>query len=790
MSRLVEIPFAGISLLDCDEQIKVEEALVCTDAFTDDNGLSPRNGYRKVTTSAIGSGACQGIWRFRPTPTTARTIVVRGGHIYTVTDPTNEQSSDGAATDLGAGFGATENISGAQLGKYFYLIGDLSTTTMYRIKPDFSAETYTTFPTPAVPAAPSDGTLAFVKFSTVAASFAGTGAMAATGQLSNDWYNLAGAVGDTATYTLYGSDQDWTSVRWLMLAASPETQSGGAGTFKVELGTNGGTFESLAVIADTPGDGSPFVIYFDLNGLTAATRAAIRKIRFTNMGPTTDPFSIGGWMPIPQPPSVGQTDYYTTYFLASTLQESQLSPAVTVVYSTPTVFPTFHAAQWYFNSFNDLGTRSVNPDTLSSADLWNKGVGKLFPLSQEFAAVKTFTVLAPPGTYDTARLWRQTTTGIRLVKAVAITPAGASVTIRDDQGDTTEAHQLYVASGGPPAPTAMCASQGRLIMGGLSFLEPSAVTYPNREAISSFLPFSATTDPFPQFPKAGIQPADGSFFDIAPSAAEGILVCGNGDKTAYVGTNEAMYAQSDLRPGGEPYKIVEQGVIGRRAWCWAEDSFFWAAHTGIYAAFNRSRWVELTEPIRRLYQGTFSPDSTVVLGYQDRKLFVVKGTSMLRYDFVKKRWSGPHTLAHTMQHCAFWRDPTGAVSTYQQLWFLASDGNLYRWQPGHSASDTNRASTDGGTTIPNWAYSSGYAWGEDKTKVEKVFLDTNGNVNATLYKDSSTGTATKVFVSGEHEYAFDPTKTAYKWRIYLSGGPAVSVRRAAVRLDVTSGEGH
>ncbi len=794
--RLIDVQLGGLSQLNNDSKITLDSAFICTDCVTDDDGVQPRNGYRKVSASVIGSGQTQGLWRYRPSQTSARTIVVMGGHVYTVTDPSSETASDGIATDLGALFGTTENVSGAQLGKYFYLMGDLSGSTMYRIDPSYAATAYTTLPTPAQLATPSDGTLSYIQFSTVAGTIAVTGAMAASGQFSNTWYNLAGNIGDTATYTLYGADQDWSTVKWFMLACSPETQSGGGGTFKVELGTNGGTFESLAVISDTPGDGSPFVAYFDLSALTTATRSAIRKIRFTNMGPTTDPFSIGGWMVVPQPPTVGQADYYVTYYHSSTLLESQLSPALTVVYSTPTTFPTFHAAQWYGNSFNDLGTRSVNPDVLSFANLWNKGTNQLFPLLQEFAAVKSFSVPAPAGAYDTIRLWRVTPTGVRLVKSAAATPGGANVSIRDDQGDTTLMHQLYKQSGGPPAATAMAAVSGRLVMGGLKVLDPTANTYPNRMAISSFLPFGSVSDPFPQFPAFGIQDYEGSFFDIAPSAAEGILAIGEGDDAAYILTNSFVKVMQSLTPGSKPYKIFQGGVIGRRAWCWAEDMLFWANCNGVFFARNRSQWGELTLDIRRLWNGTFVKTDTglssaIVVTYQDRKLYVQKETKQLRYDFVKKRWSGPHTLAHSMEHGAFWLDPPGsALSGLEQMWWLASDGNVYRWQPGHSTSDAGRATTDGGTTIPNWVYQTGYAFEGQKSRQRTVFCETvGGTVTITLYKNSMGAGTNSVTFNGEHQHPYAPDTTAFKWAINMTGGPAVFVRRVAMEREGTSGEG-
>jgi len=341
----------------------------------------------------------------------------------------------------------------------------------------------------------------------------------------------------------------------------------------------------------------------------------------------------------------------------------------------------------------------------------------------------------------------------------------------------------------------MAAVNGRLVAGG----DPSN---PNRISISSYLPFGQTADPFPQFPAIPLIAADGWSFDIAPTSSEGVLSLVAGDRALYILSNEACYLLTNLDAplyGTPPiYKVWERGVISRRGACWAEEALYYCAHDGIYMTRARANAEELTKPIRRLFRSWFQPDSTVVMAYQDRKLYAIRGTSVLRFDFVTSTWTR-HTLAHTMLHGDDWRDPTGI---YQQMWLQDSAGNAYRWQPGLSPSDANRATTDGATAIPGWTYSTGFSlraiyapgagYGDMKTRIRSVFLDTaGGTVTAAVFKDAtSSPTRSKVFQAGEHQLPFAPDVVAYKWRLGLTASAStVQVRRAMWERPSVSGEG-
>jgi hypothetical protein len=820
---LDEIQFGGLEALDADEKIPVNKAFDATNCIVDDNSLRGRNGYRALTAAAIGAGAVQFLARYRPSSTSARTVVVRGGTVYVVTDPSSETATDGAATSLGTPFGASAAISGAQLGKYFYLASDETPATWRRINPSFVLESITSLPQAALPTVATTN-LTLTLLSSLAAPVAALGAVVAASGVT-DWTNISGTVGGTVIYTL-AATYDWTSTKWLFVACSPESTSGGGGTFAVEVATAAGAFEQLAVIGDTPGDGSPYAVYLSLQGLTAATRSAAKRLRFRQVGPTTDPFSVSSFMPVPSAPAPGEVLYYVTYYNSVTGQESQLSDKATVVYSSDNVTPpSFHAARWNYNTFYDQGTKSTNPDSFPSADLWNKGANISSPSSSEFALIRTFSGTVPtaaqPAASDTVRLWRLTSVGIRLVGTSNYTtradgsawtvagstgtasdlPVGATTwaafawSIADNAGDAALSHALYKAGGTPPPCTALAAVNGRLVAGG----DPAN---PNRVNISSYLPFGQNSDPFPQFPAIPLISADGWSFDIAPTSSEGVLSCVAGDRALYILTNEATYLLTNLDApltGTPPlYKVWERGTISRRAQCWAEEALYYCAHDGIYMTEARANAAELTKPIRRLFRSWFQPDSTVVVGYQDRKLFAVAGTRMLRFDFVTQTWTR-HTLGHTMSHGDDWRDPTGV---YQQMVFLASTGNAYRWQPGLSPTDANRATTDGGTTIPAWTYSTGFSLravfvpgsgaGDVKTRMRSVFADVaGGTVLASIYKDATTSPLrTETLQAGEHQKPFPPDLTAYKWRIGLAASVnAVQVRRLLWERPSVAGEG-
>lgn len=790
------VPFGSLSGLDADELIPLDKALDCSDVVVWDGTLRGRNGYRNALPASVGgAGAVQGLWRYRPgvlsASPAAKTVAARGGKVYGAADPSTEILSDGAsleATDQAGGtitpFGGAANVSAAQLGKYLYMASDETGITWRRMRSDYKLESLVALDKGAKPAGATTGPAKTLFNSLAAPTLSGGVASAA---LFTDWVQFTGMVqGSTVEYTLPGG-ANWASYNWLQLFITPPTQSNGAGHIKVSVAVAAGSYFDVSEMYDTPGDGSPDVIWVDLRSLDAATRLAPGKIKFTLISGGGQ-FAVHAYMPIPNSPGSGPQQYYTTFYNSVTLQESLLTdPVIVQINSDGLVIPTYHAVYAQYASFNDGNAAADSkPESIPFARNFNAGATIPYPSTGDYSGLITISG-AIPGTVsagplaDTVRLWRLTSTGIRLVKTAPIINGQATYSITDDTGQATLSHQLYIPGGTPPPCSAMAARGGRIVCAG----DPAN---PNRVNISSYVPFGATTDPFPQFPASPQTSSDGWSFDVGPSPAEQILYMVDGD-ALYLLSNEAAYSIYDLSApigGAIPplFRIVGKGIIGRRAATWAEQSLYWCSHDGIYSAYNRVDFQEFSQDIRRLYLTWFLPDNTVVMGYQDRKLYAVRGTKMLCYDFVKKMWSR-HNLTHSMSHAAQWRDPSG---TLQRLWFLESTGKLMRWQPGVSFTDAGRAASDDGSAIPAWTYGTGFAVTPAKMRTKFVYLD-SGGATVTVYKDIGGAGRAKTFASGEHELAFAPDIVGYKLRLVVTAANAVQVKRLMWERLATTGKG-
>lgn len=804
---LEQVKFGGLASLLIDEQVGIDAALDASDCVLDDGSLRGRNGYRAATASALATGTMQALSRLRVSPTFARTIAVINGGVYAVTDPSTETASDGSVQTVNASvFGTSAAISAVQLGQYTYLSSDDSTVAWRRARKSSTTIALDTLTTLAKGVTPTSAVSSpsILKYST-SGSWALSASVTKTA-VATDWWvfqRTAAHVlaGDTATYT-FPASYDWTSYNWLQVFVSPPVADKGGGHIKVSLATSSGSFEDVGECYDTPGGGAPNVLFVQLSSLTNATRQAVNKIRFTVTG-SDGFFYVYGHLAIPAPPGSGEQLYFVTFYNSSTKQESDHTDELSVQLGSASIaIPAYHSVYTQYDSWIDAGQGSADPAAIPTARNFNAGAGQAQPTTNDYAGVVTISGAIPTGDQypasDGVRLWRNTASGYRLVKTLALTGGETTYAIIDDVGVNALANQSYRPQGAPPACNALAARGGRLICGG-------GPSLPNRLFISSYVPINTTlenttSDPYPQFPAIPQDDSDGYSFDISPTAAEQILALVNGD-ALYILTNEACYSMYDLglqqlqQPA--PYKVFERGTIGRRAAIWAEERLFYAGHDGIYMCRNRSSVEELTEPIRRLYLSWFLPDSSVILGYQDRKLYAVRGTRMLRYDFVTSTWTR-HTLAHTMQQAAFWKSDADAT---QRLWILGSAGNLYRWQPGVSPSDTNRATSDGGTSISAWTYSTGFdlaahvGGGEPKTRIGFVFVDTSGTVSINAYKDTGTSNGCytapgKSFTSaGEHELPFPPKPTGYKWRLALTAANTVNVKRLMYERGLVDGKG-
>ena len=388
------------------------------------------------------------------------------------------------------------------------------------------------------------------------------------------------------------------------------------------------------------------------------------------------------------------------------------------------------------------------------------------------------------GQADQIRLYRATESGVRLVKYITNPGTGVAFTITDNQGTKALGNYSYIAQGTPVACEAIGASGGRLACGGAS-------ATPQRMNISTFVGFTQTTDPFVQFPAVPSLQSDGWAFDVAPTSAEQVLWLGNGDQTLYCLSNEATYYMSDLSApiynpaSNTPVKIWQRGAIGRNSALWAEDRLFWCATDGIYTALNRAMVDEMTGEIRNYYLNTFAPDTTTVMGYQDRCLFAFCGTKFIRYSFVNQCWT-TGTLAHSVARCVFWRDPT---STNIQMWLLDTSGRLWRWQS--TCTSDGMVSTTAGTAIPDWVYSTGFSVTERNTRPRFLFVDTSATVTVYLYTTSTSSPERdrSFSVVGESELAFPPDLKGRKWRISMTASNTTQVNRVMYEAETVEARG-
>lgn len=729
--------------------------------------------------------------RYRPgtvSVTDARTIAVVGGRVFRLTDPTSETAVDSTVSLAGTHFSEAAAISGAQLGKYLYLGSDTAGANWVRMKSDYTIETVS--PLSKASATGATTTPAVTLFSSLTRAVSGL-AETPNFPAGSGWLEYHGAPDGSVLVTL-AANVDMSGYDWLLVYASCMSRNQ-PGTHPVQISilNNAETEEQVLGILTTNArtENSPNAIYLPLQGVNSSLRSAVRKLRFRGVNPSvpdTD-FEIYGYVPIPTNPGTGKQTYYATFYNSSTLTESPISEKIEVTL-TPFVLNSFPNVTAWVNQFYYGGVATAQPDT-KPQNVYNYRSESILPGPERTDLVPLVTVTVTcdvsAASADKIRLYRLTENGIRLVKEVT-NPGTGTLAIVDDVGNRALSNAPYKAGGTPPPTLALAAVGGRLIAGG----NPA---FPNRLYISSFLPFGQTTDPFPQFPDIPQESADGHSFDIAPTAAETILWLGEGDNALYIGTSEAMYVMTDLSPfspignGTPPFKIWERGVIGRRAAGWWEDRLWWIGHDGIYTAQNRADVTELSKEIRRLFRTWFLPDSTALLGYQDRKLIAIRGTRYLRFDTVTGLWTRG-TLAHTNYHPAGWRDPTGSV---QQFWMLDSGGYVNRWQPGTSASDSNRATSDAGTAIANWTYSTGFEVTPVKARPQRAFLDTSGSVAVNFYKDATASpTRTKTFgSSGQHEYAFPPDMSGYMLRVGLTAGNLIQVKRLMIEREATDGKG-
>lgn len=663
MPQLTPIPFGGIRALEADELIPLDAALVAQDCILDDGTIRPRSGSRAVMPSALGGDgdSVQGLWHFRPSPTSAVGVAVAGGTVYIVTSPTTSTASDATATSIGSPFGVDDAISGTQLGRHFYLASDSEDNIWRRINWDSLTDTYSLEVIESLGVATglayTTSSLDVVVYDTdLSAPTATGGAVAVSSIPYPHWYTLTGPcpVGGAEEFVLPdstgtgGSGESWSGFSWLAAIYTPPTASDGGGHVGVSIATASGGYEHLGEMFDGPGGGSPNVLYLPLTGITAATRAAVKKIKFDLTGAAGN-WGIYGHMVLPVAPGNGTVKYFVTFRNSSSGARSAQSEELVATLTTAVVIPTYHSVWSQYNGFVDSGDQSLDPSVIPPARFGNKNIGTDYPKREEFAGVPQVTGDIPTSSQyplaDKAELWRLTDTGYRLAKTQTLTGGETTFSLTDDQGDLVLSNEAFIATGSPTRTNALAAYGARLIAG-----------YENQVHISSYIAPTATSDPFPDFPPIATEDFQGSSFDIAASNAEQIQVICTGDAT-YILTQENCFFLSALTPLTVPDHIFNRGCIGRRGAIYAENLLFWCGYDGIYTAANRTGVEEMTKSVRRLYIDWLLPDCAVVLAYSARKLHCYQDDREIRFDFTTGSWTR-HTLGFTVRHAAAWTSPT------------------------------------------------------------------------------------------------------------------------------------
>ena len=811
MSALNPIPFGGLAGLYDPNLQPIAAALNADDCYLDAGSIVGRNGYRSVLPAAVGgSNTPQFIGRFRPSASSARTVTVSGGHLVLLDDPSSETTSDGTQANLGQIFGTPDKISGAALGTNYYLTTDDPVFyTMYRIDSGYGLTALIPIPAGAIPTATPNGGIPWSTFSPIIPTVSGcvvqnntnTGLSAlATGWVAFTKTNNGNDDPVQGAYAYYklAAAFDATQDDWLAVAISPHTVgSDPAGSHKIsiqvaiDVAGSPGTWQQLGDIYDTPlQGGSPNAIFLDLRTLTASVRSAIQWIGFTLTDSYGGKFLLYGYMFLPSPPTdPPPINYYVDFYDPASGMQSDLTPVLTVQTTNATVAS-------YPDSYMNYGepASTGGQDSLFSANsqrVFNTTAGQALPILAEVGVPLTISGTAPIfASYAslTARLWKDTSNGRRLVASETGVTSGGSYTFTDDGGDTILSNQLYKAGGTAPILQALSAHAGRLVGGNGQRVYISSYTAPG----------TGGTNPIPQWPAIALEDADGWAFDIYPSSLEQIqCVNGEGD-SVYILTQETVYTLSDLTPGSVPYLVYRRGALGRRACCYAENKLFWCSYDGVYQAENTSNVSELTQPVRSIYIDWLNPDSSVTIGYQSRKLYIFQGQKFLRYDFVLGNWTRG-TLGDTVGAVGFWMGlvSSSGTSNVEQLWLFTDSLFVGRWQPAAVRDMQIGTDVTTGKLIPDWLFSTGFDLTPAPSVITGLLLDTTEpifvviakTVNGVQPEEARVLYAVPVPAQDEVWIAGSSDFRAQKFRFQFGAANPTTLRRALFERELIDAKG-
>lgn len=784
------IPIGGLYRLNEDELNGPADALEAYNCYLDTGGIKGRNGYRSVLgeSTLIGSGsdAAQGLWRFRVSPDSARFVVVAGGNVRTVTDPTSDDASDGAIYNTASGvFGASARVSAAQLGDYLYITSDDNPPVWRRLKPDYSIETIAIYQPPTSHSV-SFGSYAWSIYRTMVglgqATVTATGCAwntTATG-LQSDWYAIVGTGGPTTNPVdgavakiTFTTPIDASGCDWVAFGVSPPTSGSGNKHVYISISADDADYVKIGDVWDTPiVGGSPNLIWCSLtsHSVSEDLKKQIKYVRFEvdSINDGTDlRYAVMGHMFVRSRTQANPIEYYVDFYNTTNKWASPLSPKISVTVGVGTIsLPTYTDQFMDRNSYTFTTTRADPLNTQSNKRIFTASA---LPNRDSIGAEITISGTTPALTGpDKIRLWKMTPNGIRLVRDVAYPGANQPYSIKDTGSLTTLANEAYTAQGSPPRVSCLASRAQRLIGG-----------YLNRVYISSFTPTNMYevggargTQPFPKFPDIAEYEGDGWSFDIAPGSDEIIRSIINGD-SLYVLTNKAVYSMSNLEPNSSVYNVFQRGCVGPNAAIWAEQELFWASYDGVYACRNRSNIRELSEGIRKYWVESFGQSSVICLAYKHRKLYVFNGTKYLRYDFVTNTWTRGE-IAHIVAALCSYMDS----DEYIALFF--SNRRLARWL--ESATSDLMFGATSGTQIADWVYSTGFFWVGASTTIKSVALDATDTVSLAAYKTRTSDAGRTVAFSPtgpgvEIRRPFPVDLAAYKWRFEFHGSNKTSLRR-------------
>lgn len=790
---LERVPFGGLTSKEDDAIIPFGQAVEALDVYLDNNTLAPRNGYRAATSSAIGAGTGRFIGRYRHGVAAgdATTLVAADGALYRFADPASETTEQSTVTTVGTYWQTGDLISGCQLNGRYYLGSDNSDQNTYpwrRVNSSYAVESLLGLAKVDVSSVTKSKTSpswwAYRANDPAGNTISVSGCAKSTtvSNLLSDWYAVVGTGGDSsnpsdgATFKVtLVTAVDISGAKYLAVAVSPPDSGKGGKHVTIEISEDDSTYYHIGTTYDTAGQaGSPNIIICPLDNVPDANRNAFKYIRFTvkNVNDAvTLRYAVYGHMVLYGRASTQPQKYYLTLYDSTTEQESPLSAVMEVTVSDTDVNGPPQYTNQYITSdaYANTSTR-LGPIDISNVRIFNRFASPALkvPTISEIGALVT--ISGTLGTFSgtlTLRFWKEATNGIRLVESTSVT-SGAAFTFYDRGADSILSNILYRPGGTPPRCNAMASYAGRIIAGG----NPAE---PNRLYISSFTAPDAAGSKIPQFPLIALEDSDGWAFDLSPAYDDQIqVIVAKEADGVYISTHMNTYFMYRLEPNSKPRHIIGKGAMGRRAAFYAGDRYVFAAADGVYSVWKGSVADELTRDIWRLYREWLNPGTSTVVAYQSGRLYVISGTKGLR--FYRGEWTQIRPT-DTFQHCAGWRDPTGTI---EHLWFLDSDRDVQRWQPDYAVGSSNKATTDDGTALPAWVYSTGFAFTHTPARVRSAYLESTSPVEVQVLStdDENEAGPRVVFPRGDDRKPFAADYVKKRHRLRITGLERGTVKQA------------